>query len=67
MNFEEDCRIHKNEMRACNHIYSVVSLILLHDLVSGCDIKPCIKMDKPLVVYIFFKVCNDIHSNVTYI
>ena len=29
---------------------------------------PCIKMDKPLVVYKFLKLCNDIHNkNVAYI
>ena len=39
-----------------------VQFSLSHDVASGNDITPCIKVDKPLVVYIW----NDIHNNVAY-
>ena len=36
----------------------VVDGVLSHDVASVSEITPCIKIDKPLVVYIFFGTCN---------
>ena len=41
----------------------LTKLIVYH----GSDITPCIKIDKPLVVYIFLTSWNDAHNNVAYI
>ena len=40
---------------------------LSHDVASGSDIKPCIEIDKTLVVYILVMLCNEFHNNVAYI
>ena len=41
--------------------------ILSYDLASGSEITPCIKIDKPLVVYRFFGKHYDVHNNAAYI
>ena len=35
-----------------------------HDVRSGSDIMPCIKIDKPLLVYRCSNIVNDVHYNV---
>ena len=41
--------------------------ILSHDVTSGSDIKPCVKLDKLLFVYVLVMLFNDVHKNITYI
>ena len=40
---------------------------LSNDVASGSEIKPCNKIDKPLVVYRFWGKRYDVHNNVAYI
>ena len=37
-------------------IFELKSLLYHNNVVSGSDITPCIKIDKPLVIYIFSSV-----------
>ena len=37
---------------------------LSHDVTSGSDIMPCIKIDKSLAVYILVMLCIEVHNNV---
>ena len=36
-------------------------------IVSGSNIMPCIKIDKPLVVTYLVMLCNDDHKNVAHV
>ena len=48
--------------------YNILYMSLSYDVVSGSEIKPCNKIDKPLVVYRFTgKVNDDVHNNGAYI
>ena len=40
---------------------------LSYDIASGSEIGPCIKIDKPLVVYRFSGKLYDVHNNIAYI
>ena len=40
---------------------------LSHDVTSGSEIRPCIKIDKPLVVLQIFGKRYDVHNNIAYI
>ena len=39
---------------------------LLHDFASWINIKPCIKMDKPLWFPYLVKIFNEVHNSVVY-
>ena len=48
-----------------NHLLKFI--IKSSGVTSGNDITPCIKIDKPLEVYILSYLCNDVHTNVAYV
>ena len=39
-------------------------LYLSYDIVSGSNIKPCIKIDKPVMLYTLVTLHNDDHDNI---
>ena len=51
-----------------NNRIIALNLHLSHVVVSGSNISPCIKINKPRVIYIFLvTLCNDFHNNVAYL